>query len=66
MLYEKRDAFSKTFYLMPLTTNSKAKINQQLKPVSLHLVDCLYRDFKNLLPSESDSIPSNLSFGDEK
>ena len=41
---------SKLFFFLPSTTDRKEKINRWVNNVNLHLINCLYDDFKNYAP----------------
>ena len=48
------------FFFLPSTTERKAKINRWVNNVDLHPVDCLYDDFKNYAPHNSDIVKNGM------
>ena len=48
MLLDERSVqkYSTLFFYLPSTTDRKEKINQFVKNISLHPIDCRYEDFK--------------------
>ena len=42
------------FFFLPSTTNRKEKINRWVNNVNLHPIDCLYDEFKNYAPQNSE------------
>ena len=47
--------------ILPSTSDCKEKINQFLNKVSLTLIDCIYKNFKQYSPKGEDFNPSDLN-----
>ena len=48
------ESSSKMFLFLPSITDRKEKINRWVNNVNLHPIDCLYDDFKNYTPQNSE------------
>ena len=56
--------YSTLFFDLPSTTDTKEKINQFVKNVFLHLIDCQYEDFKKHSQDQTDFRPQDLDSPD--
>ena len=66
MLLDERSVqeYSTLFFYLPSTTDRKENINQFVKNVSLHPIDCRYEDFKKYSRDQRDARPQDLDLPD--
>ena len=55
---------STLFFYLPSNTHRKEKINQFVKNVSLHPIDCWYKDFRKYSSDQTDFRPQGLDSPD--
>ena len=62
---KRRETFPKLFCFLPSTADRKEEINQHISNVNLRTIDGPYDNFRNLSPSNTLFVPSDLELGGE-
>ena len=62
---ENKGEQSRLFYYLPSTTDRKESINQHMGHVQVHPIDCIYEDFKNHSPNNSEFMLHDLELIDQ-